>query len=258
MIVVGSTNRGNSWENWVKLYRSTGASELLSSGSWSNGFMRLFPDGNVYYSEWGGGGNQLLVFDSSTLQVRDVAYLGESNADHVYSEFCGQNSWVCSNIVNNYGSFITELDQETQEDSDNALYALNTNNGYDNSKILEVFPTPQLVPAGMNQAKIIEGAGNVLVSAGTEKTQVSGTRYSYEYRVNIIDPKTGEITPVSGATGIDVFTLAYNASNNTVLISGQRTSDSAIVSGSINLDSATLTVTTSTFGRVDDIELFQG
>ena len=257
MIVVGSTSRGNSWENWVKLYRSTGASELLSSGNWGNGFMRLFPDGNVYYSEWGGGGNQLLVFDSNILQVRDQAYLGESNSVNLYSDVCGQNYWECSNIVSNYGSFIAELDKETAVDSDNALYALNTNSGYENAKILEVFPTPQLVPAGMNQAKIIEGAGNVLVSAGTQKTQISGTRYSYEYRVNIIDPTTGEITPVSGATGIDVFTLAYNASNNTVLISGQRTSDSAIVTGSINLDSATLTVTTSTFGRVDDIELFQ-
>jgi hypothetical protein len=257
MIVVGSTNRGNSWDNWIRLYPSVGDYVILNNGSWGNGFMRLFPDGNVYFSTWGGGGNQLLVFDSNTLVVRPEAFLGQSNSANLYSDVCGQNYWECSNIVSNYGSFIAELDKETETDSDNSLYALNTNSGYDNAKILELFPSPKLVSAGMNQAKIIEGAGNVLVSAGSQKTQINLNQNSYEYVVNIIDPVTGEVTPVTGASGIDVYTLAYNGSNNTVILSGQRTSGE-IVTGTINLDSATLSVTTSNFGRVDDIELFQG
>lgn len=256
MIVVGNTNRGGTNESWVKLFRTTGGSELLSSGSWGNGFLRLFPDGNVYFSEWGGGGNQLLVFDSSTLTVRDNAFLGEANSEHRYSDFCGQNTWECQSVVNQYGSMISELDYRTAADSDNAIFGLNSNST-ENSKILEVFPTPRLISTGINQTRTIEGAGSVIVVSGTQKTLITGTRYSYEYRVNIINPATDEITPVTGALGIDVYTLAYNSANNTVLLSGQRTSDSAIVTGTINLTSATLTVNTSSYGRVDDIEIFQ-
>ena len=241
VIVSGYTNLNNSSINsWVRLYPSDGGDIVdLSGGGWG-GFMRVFPDENVYFGgQCSANGLSRFLTQSKTV---DGSYT-----------FRGQNN-SCGSL------YMGDLDFGTANRSDDYIFTLNGSNAtqlWPQSDPIN--PTAISRPLGMSNPSMIEGAGSLLVIGGAEKvySQVNGALLSTTYKTNILNPIDGSVTEVTGARGIEVYALAY-AGNGNLILNGQNRRG-ATVTGLVSLEPGTFgefTLTQSDSGRVDDVQLF--
>lgn len=240
VIVQGYTMINNGQSNpWVRLYPSDGVSDIvdLSSGGWG-GFMRRFPDGNVYF---GGNCSNLSRFMTQS-----------RSTDGTYT-FSNQNN-SCGSL------YMGDLDFGTSNQSDDYVFRLSDRNATQLWPQNDATnPTAIVRNLGMSKPSMIEGAGAYLVVGGSEQvvSQVNGALLSTTYMTNILNPITGAVTEVTGARGIEVYTLAY-AGNGNVILNGQNRRG-ATVTGLLSVQSGsfgTFTVTQTDSGRVDDVQLF--
>lgn len=243
VIAKGYTTLNNmSTNNWVRLFPADGVSDLvdLSGGGWG-GFMRRFPDDNVYFG--GNSGSSLSRFLTQTRSV-DGTYVFTNNT----------NNNSCCNL------YMGDLDFGTQNSQDDYILTLTGTN------VTQLWPqsdpvTPiaRVFPLGMSHPSMIEGAGSYLLISGSEKvySQVNNALLSTTYKTQILNPVDGSITDVSSATGIEVYALAY-AGNGNLILNGQNRRG-ATVTGVVSVQPGsfgTFTITQTDSGRVDDVQLF--
>jgi hypothetical protein len=241
VIVKGYTQIGNSSSPWTRLYPANGSNwrDISADGNWG-GFLRVFPDGNLYFANSQGGINK---FDSTSLLVDVDQYATNINA------------W------GNY--YIGELSMGTDSESDDRIMLLSQGT----RAIKQVFPAvpdqntqqntfPEF-DANMSNPTTIEGAQNYVVISGSDIVR-NGQRTETTYMTKILNVDTGQITEVPGLANTEIYTLSY-AGGSKVIANGLRTSGS-IVTGLLDLGEANFgdfTVTESNSGRVDDVQLFQ-
>lgn len=242
VIVSGYTQKNQTTEWWVRLYPGDGVSDIvdLSGGGWG-GFMRLFPDSNVYFG--GNNGSALSRFLTQTNEVDGIYYFTQTNG-----------SWCCGSL------YMGDLDFGTSDRTDDYTFTLNGPNATQlwpqNDPIN---PTAIVRSLGMSNPSMIEGAGSFLVVGGSEKeySTVNGQLLKTTYKTNILNPLDGVITEVTGATGIEVYTLAYAGNGNLILNGKNRRGKT--VTGIVSVQPGTFghfELTQEDSGRVDDVQLF--
>ncbi len=241
VIVKGYTQVGNSSSPWTRLYPADGSNwrDISADGNWG-GFLRVFPDGNLYFANSQGGINK---FDSTSLLVDVDQYASNMNA------------W------GNY--YIGELSMGTDSESDDRIMLLSQGTRL----IKQVFPAvpdqntnqntfPEF-DSQMSNPTTIEGADNYVVISGSNIVR-NGQRTETTYQTKVLNVQTGEMTNITGLDNTEIYTLSY-AGGSKVIANGLRTSG-AIVTGLLDLSQAnfgTFTVTETNSGRVDDVQLFQ-
>lgn len=254
VIAKGYTTINMSMNSWVRLYPADGVSDIvdLSGGGWG-GFMRLFPDDNVYFG--GNGGSSLNRFLTQTKSV-DGSYVFTNNT----------NNNSCCN------TYVGDLDFGTQGSVDDYIFTLSGTNATQlwpqsdpMTPTARVLPMAVTVPEagdedyGMSHPTMIEGAGSYLLASGSEKkySQINNALIRTTYKTHILDPLTGDVTEVRGARGIEVYALAY-AGNGNLILNGQNRRG-ATVTGIVSVQPGsfgTFTITQTDSGRVDDVQLF--
>ena len=241
VIVKGSTTVNMQMNSWVRLFPADGLSDIvdLSGGGWG-GFMRRFPDDNVYFG--GNGGSSLNRFLTQTRLV-----------DGTYTFTNQNNNGSCCNL------YMGDLDFGTQDSQDDYIFTLtgtNVTQLWPQSD--PVSPIARVLALGMSHPSMIEGAGSYLVVSGSERVyNGNNTLQSTTYKTQILSPIDGVMTDVSAATGIEVYTLAY-AGNGNLILNGQNRRG-ATVTGIVSVQPGsfgTFTVTQTDSGRVDDVQLF--
>jgi hypothetical protein len=242
VIVSGYTQKSQTTEGWVRLYPGDGVSDIvdLSGGGWG-GFMRLFPDENVYFG--GSNGSGLGRFLTQTNEV-----------DGIYNFAQVNGGWCCGSL------YMGDLDFGTSDRTDDYTFTLNGPNATQLWPQNDpTNPTAIVRSLGMSNPSMIEGAGSFLVVGGSEReiSPDNGQLLKTTYKTNILNPLDGVITEVPGATGIEVYTLAYAGSGNLILNGKNRRG--ATVNGIVSVKPesfGTFTITQTDSGRVDDVQLF--
>jgi len=240
VIAQGSTMLNNAQQNsWVRLYPADGVSDIvdLSSGGWG-GFMRNFPDGNVYF-----GGS------CSTLS----RFISQSRATDGRYTFSRPDNYNCGSL------YLGDLDFGTANKSDDYVFALNGANATQLWPQNDATnPTAIVRSLGMSHPSMIEGAGSYLVIGGSQRVNnPNGTLASITYMTNVLNPISGLVTEIEGARGIEVYTLAY-AGNGNLILNGQNRRG-ATVTGIVSVQPGsfgTFTITQTDSGRIDEIQLF--
>lgn len=241
VIVKGWTQIGNSGSSWTRLYPANGSNwrDISADGNWG-GFLRVFPDGNLYFANSQGGINK---FDATSLLVDVDEYASNINA------------W------GNY--YIGEISMGTSSESDDRIMLLSQGT----RTVKQVYPAvldqdtnhntfPEF-DAQMSNPTVIEGAQNYVVISGSDVVR-NGQRTETTYMTKVLDVQTGQMTAIAGLANTEIYSLSY-AGGAKVIANGLRTSG-AIITGLLDLSEANFgqfTVTESNSGRVDDVQLFQ-
>jgi hypothetical protein len=242
-----STASGASW-----VRRLTAGGSLQTLRGVASNFLRLFPDQNVYIGLTGGTDFGVERYLTSTNQIDSKDwYYGLGNEPprefyYQYSDFCAGSLWTTRQaFCNTYGATI----QNAIGTSDGKVFVVAgwPNNG--GGMLMKYYPTIDVPTTSVEKVLASVGAGDEIVLAGLND---AGQNETVVYH-----PATDtEIQVIGPENEIEIYHLTYLPDGNSVMFEGLRFSDNHVVLGQIDLDTGTVTVSTSLPSRLQDLQAF--
>ena len=227
IVLTGMTNSNNS--QWVRRISTSNSLLNLVTGQAAS-FLRTFPDGNVYmgiydFSAIGGWGVKRYMHSSGQMDGKHwIADVGsQTNKAHFNAlDICGANHNSRGGFCFSSGAMVTSFHMT----SGGVVYA--ASGGSQGQVLMQYFPTVKHIPTVVTSVAKFTIAGSKIVIAGTNQAGVN--------LLTIFDPIANTETIVLDRVNqVEVYSLAYSASENRLLYSGLQFSNNTVVTGEIVL-----------------------
>ncbi len=245
-VITGSTLGGSGW---TRLISPTGELTNLYATQQAN-WVKLFPDGNVYFGMWGSGFDHMfgvtrLINSTKTLDA--VMWINSSWATSNGPAYFSRES-ICAGSESTYfcstsGSRAIDF-QITQ--SGRVLALSGGSAGY---VLAEYWPNPRRILTSVSSITTMRAAGDELILSGTNG---AGQNVTYAY-----NPQTGvERALIPAASQTEIYHLAYSSSTGEVFFDGLRFSNNSYVVGKVNVSTGELTYLGTTGVSFSDFQAF--
>ena len=257
---------GDSTKDRSELTRisADGSRTTILSSPPGLGFLRQFPDGNIYMSgswfgpdaSWGPG---VVRYIRSTGQLDSKHWIdwdrsGSPTPDPYFArpDICGANGFTdwrfpfCAGGYRDASQFLSL--------SDGSTFAVAL--GFDGcgqcrrTMLMQFYPTVALPSTSLTNVAVAQGAGNVIVLAGTD---TSGQNV-----MTLYNPADQSETPLLGADNpIEIYHMNYIASESKLLFDGLRAADNQYVLGEVDLLTKRASVTATLAAKWSQFDLLR-
>lgn len=238
---------------WLRRISPQDALQTLQP--FSVNFLRLFPDGNVYFGVGGAGVQRYLATGDS---VDPALWIGYGSGYPSYpdpdptaphndaSAVCGYYGASQDNYAfcNGNGSYVSK----TFTTGDGKVFVLN---GWTpNQQLMQYFPTLVRPSTEVTHVAVAQAGGTSIVLSGLNAQSKNVTTL-----FSTTDGSERELIGPSPET--EVYHVDYVAGSPTVMFDGLRFSDNSYVLGSIDLTTGTVTATTPLAGKLTAFQTFR-
>ncbi|CAB4657947.1 unannotated protein [freshwater metagenome] len=226
-VLLSGTTTANS-TSWVRRLTSANSLSTLVTGA-SATFMQKFPDGNIYFGLWGNNNFGVRRYVHSVGSI-DSKYwiagnMGATPVDRYFDAWTMCQAYLSTmyGFCGAYGANVRSIFSS----SSGSTFAVSGIRGQ-SSILMQYFPTVQVVPTVVKSVTSAMMAGSKIVVAGTNE---AGRNV-----LTIFDPAANSETIVLDAENeVEMYSLAYSASQNRLLFSGLQFSNNTVVTGEIVL-----------------------
>ncbi len=227
VLLTGATSSNNA--QWVRRISSTNSVSNLVVGS-TAWFLRSFPDGNVYMgitdmSTPGGWSVKRYLHSSGRMDGKHwiANFSSQTDSTHFNAyDICGPNHNSRLGFCSSSGGLVTSF----HTTSEGVVYALS--GGLQGQVLMQYFPTVRHIPT------IVTSVGRAAVVGS--KVVIAGTNQAGQNLLTIFDPIANTETVVLDEENqVEMYSLAYSASQNRLLFSGLQFSNNTVVTGEIVL-----------------------
>ena len=227
VLLTGSTSSNNA--QWVRRITSTNSVSNLVVGS-TAWFLRSFPDGNVYMgisdmSTPGGWSVKRYLHSSGRMDGKHwiANFSSQTDSTHFNAyDICGPNHNARLGFCSSSGGLVTSF----HSTSEGVVYALS--GGLQGQVLMQYFPTVRHIPT------VVTSVGKVAIVGS--KIVIAGTNQAGQNLLTIFDPiENTETIVLDEENQIEMYSLAYSASQNRLLFSGLQFSNNTVVTGEIVL-----------------------
>ena len=236
-----------TYAQWVRRILPTGGIQTIASAV--PGFMKFFPDGNVYMGMYGANDDVgIKRYLTATNRVDDRYWL-TSNVNGIQRDgyfssdvFCQGADWqtnsaFCQMVGVGVRKFFTN--------SDNVV--VGQLGGIQGAGLFEYFPAVRALTTSLKGISIAEGAGNRIILAGITNSGANS--------LVVHDTLTGAETPLlSSGDEIEIYHLSYRPSTDQILFDGLRFSDNKVVIGQVGLSSGVVSLNASSAAKFSDFQ----
>jgi hypothetical protein len=236
-----------TYAQWVRRILPTGGIQTIASAV--PGFMKFFPDGNVYMGMYGANDDVgIKRYLTATTRVDDRYWL-TSNVNGIQRDgyfssdvFCQGADWqtnsaFCQMVGVGVRKFFTN--------SDNVV--VGQLGGIQGAGLFEYFPAVRALTTSLKGISIAEGAGNRIILAGITNSGANS--------LVVHDTLTGAETPLlSSGDEIEIYHLSYRPSTDQILFDGLRFSDNKVVIGQVGLSSGVVSLNASSAAKFSDFQ----
>ncbi len=226
VLLSGTTSASST--SWVRKLTPANSLSTLVTGA-SATFMQKFPDGNIYFGLWGNNnfGVRRYVHSTGTLDSK-YWIAGSMTTPPVDKHF---DAWaMCQAYLSTMYGFCGTYGANVRtvfSSSAGSTFAVSGLRGQ-SSILMQYFPTVQVVPTVVKSVTSSLMAGSNIVVAGTNE---AGRNV-----LTIFNPNANTETIVLDAENeVEIYSLAYSASQNRLLFSGLQFSNNSVVTGEIVL-----------------------
>jgi hypothetical protein len=226
-VLLSGTTTANS-TSWVRKLTPANSLSTLVTGA-SATFMQRFPDGNIYFGLWGNNnfGVRRYVHSAGTVESKYwiAGNMGATPAGQYFDSWsmCSGSLQSMYGFCGTSGAYVTTIFSS----SSGSTFAVSGSRGQ-SSILMQYFPTVQVVPTVVKAVTSAMMVGSKIVVAGTNE---AGRNV-----LTIFDPAANSETIVLDAENeVEIYSLAYSASQNRLLFSGLQFSNNTVVTGEIVL-----------------------
>jgi hypothetical protein len=248
VVMSGRTNSSSGWVRWVD---TDGVLRNIFSNN-SATFVKLFPDGNVYFGIWSTSnrmGINRFLFESKTLDS-NMWLSGNTNGQQVTSYFGAAEicdfTQVQTAFCGFYGTFVSSW-HVTQ--SGQVIAVSDCGGGCSIPRLMQYWPEVKYLSTAVTSVGHLAPAG--------AKFAISGTNDTGQNILTLYDPAADSERLLIGASQeTEIYHLAYSSSTDEIYFDGLRFSNNSYVMGKVSATTGQLTYLTTTNISFEDFQAF--
>jgi hypothetical protein len=236
--------------SWVRRLSPEGSLKNVVTSESSN-FLRLFPDGNVYFGAWtdeGPGVDRYLVQEDRLDSMRWIGADWGQDARYHSDDFCmdEQFNYLQNGFCSYRGAYITDI----HETLSNKVYAI-AGSSWDGKKVpMQYYPEVQRVETVVHKTLVSQVILNHLLLAGLDQEDVNV--------MTLLDTSDGsEIQLIGAENEVEVYHANFSAGNGKIYFDGLRFADNTYVIGHVDMQSLQVTVSPTGGAQLVDFQTFQ-
>lgn len=248
VVMSGRTNNNSGWVRWVD---TDGVLRNIFANNNAT-FVKLFPDGNVYFGIWSTsnrmGINRFLAA-SKTLDP-NLWLSGNTNGQQVTnyfgaSELCDFMSPQTA-FCGFYGTYVSNW-QVTQ--AGQVIAVADCGGGCAIPRLMQYWPEVKYLNTAVTSVTKLAPAGS--------RFAVSGTNEVGQNILTLYDPASdSERTLIGPSQETEIYHLAYSSSTEEIFFDGLRFSNNSYVMGKVNVTTGQLTYLSTTNMSFEDFQAF--